>query len=236
MSYYFCFTGAETSELSVDYYPSIVLKEGTYYEIGLTNFSSNNSIPNVDEKNNKFYYGNNELIEIPIGSYELSNISKYLVNAIAQKEDKEKNKTYLRLSANFNTLKCEIKCSKDIDFSKSDSIGSLLGFKNVKLPANILHYSDFPVDIMKVNMIRVDCNIVTNSFNNGESVHTIHAFYPTDPPGYKIVESPSNVIYLPINTHVIHNITLKIVDQNGEPVNFRKEVITITLHLRRVEK
>jgi hypothetical protein len=109
-----------------------------------------------------------------------------------------------------------------------------LGFEPRKLTSNKLHTSDFPVDIMRVNMIRIECNIATNSYRNGEPVHIIHSFYPTDPPGYKIVENPRNVIYLPINTRIIHNISLKIIDQNGFPVNFRKEVVTVTLHLRKV--
>jgi hypothetical protein len=87
---------------------------------------------------------------------------------------------------------------------------------------------------MRENMIRIECNIATNSYRNGEPVHIIHSFYPTDPPGYKIVENPRNVIYLPINTRIIHNISLKILDQNGFPVNFRKEVVTVRLHLRKV--
>lgn len=139
----------------------------------------------------------------------------------------------LRLEANYNTLKCELKCTEEIDFSKENSIESLLGFTKKKLKPNKFHQSDFPVDIMKINMIRVKCKIVSNSFSNGNAVHTLHAFYPTVAPCYEIVESPLNLIYLPINTHVIHNITLKIVDQHGRSINFREEVIGVTLHLRK---
>jgi hypothetical protein len=236
MSYYFFFSDQETSELSEDFNPPIILENDGFYEIGLTNFSVNNAIPNVDEKNNKFHYGDkDEVIEIPVGSYEIADINKYLKTILTNKTSKEeKDKIYLHLQANFNTLKCEIKCNKTIDFSKPNSIGQLLGFERRQLARNKLHMSDFPVDIMRVNMIRIECNIATNSYRNGQPVHIIHSFYPTDPPGYKIVESPRNVIYLPINTHIIHNISLKIIDQNGFPVNFRKEVVTVTLHLRKV--
>lgn len=232
MSYYFFFSDQETSLLIAEFNPPIVLREDeSFYEIGLTNFSVNNAIPNVDETNNKFHY-DNEVIEIPVGSYELSDISRYIKNHIDSLKEKNE-RTLLHLEANFNTLKCEIKCNKIIDFTKKNSLGQLLGFKKRKLKANIIHESDFPVDILRVNIIRIDCSIVTNSYRNGDSTHTIHAFYPKDPPGYKIIESPSNVIYLPINTRVIHDISLKIVDQDGNPVNFRKEVVTVTLHLRK---
>lgn len=232
MSYLFILSEREASVLSSDYHPSIYLDEGATYELGLIDFDVNNSIPNVDERNNKFHYDEDNVIEIPVGSYELDDINKYIKNYLIN-NTKEKEKTVIEIKANNNTLKCEIKCNKTIDFTPSDSIGQLLGFTKRKLNKNEMHFSDFPVDIMRVNIVRIECNLVSNSYTNGESVHTIHAFYPTTPPGYKIVEKPSNVIYLPINTHIINNITLKIVDQNGELVNFRKEVVTVTLHLRK---
>jgi hypothetical protein len=65
MSYYFFFSDQETSELSEDFNPPIILENDGFYEIGLTNFSVNNAIPNVDEKNKKFHYGDkDDVIEI----------------------------------------------------------------------------------------------------------------------------------------------------------------------------
>lgn len=52
------------------------------------------------------------------------------------------------------------------------------------------------------------------------------------PQGYKIVEVPANVIYLPVNAKRLSSITLKITDQEGNLVNFRGETITIRLHLK----
>lgn len=138
------------------------------------------------------------------------------------------------MEANHNTLQCEIKCNKKIDFSKKNSIGNLLGFGKKQLEPNKKHISEHPVDIFKVNSICVECNLVTNSYNNGELVHIIHLFYPTVPPGFKIVEKPSNVIYLPISTRYIDEIVLKITDQEGKLVNFRNELVTIRLHLKRI--
>ena len=56
-------------------------------------------------------------------------------------------------------------------------------------------------------------------------------FYPTVPPGYKIVETPSNVIYLPINTRYLDEVIIKITDQDGNLFNFNRELITIGVHL-----
>ena len=53
-------------------------------------------------------------------------------------------------------------------------------------------------------------------------------------PGYKINEVPSDVIYLPINTRIINNISVNIIDQDGKLINFRGETITIRLHLKKI--
>lgn len=232
MSYTFTLSGRE-SILSTKIYPPIILNNESEYVLGLIEFVSSNSIANVDNRNNKFYYGENGVIEIPEGSYEITDIEKFLVQHINDHE-KEESKTDLIIEANLNTLKCEIKCTKDINFKKPNNIGSLLGFKEHLLKANKRHTSDYPIDIQKVNAICVECNIVTNSYNNGKLVHMLHMFYPVVPPGYKIVEVPANVIYLPINTRYINEIVLKIVDQDGNLVNFKKELVTVRVHLKKL--
>ena len=91
------------------------------------------------------------------------------------------------------------------------------------------------VKIFKINTLRVECNITTGAYINNKSVHTIHEFFPLVPAGYRIVEIPKSVIYLPVNVRSINYLQLKIVDQDNEVVNFRNETITIRLHLKSVE-
>lgn len=222
----FTLTG-NTSELSAHYNPPVLLPENYNYSLGLLSFETYNAIPNIDAGCNKFYIGDKE-ITIPTGSYDLKHISDFINEQI-----EELNLDVVcQIRANVNTLKCLIKCTKIIDFSKPDSIAPLLGFENITLAPNIRHESKLPVNILKVNTIRVECNITTGAYNNNKLVHTIHEFFPMVPPGVKIVEIPQNVIYLPLNTRVIDNIVLKLVDQDGDLVNFRGEVITIRLHLK----
>lgn len=107
-----------------------------------------------------------------------------------------------------------------------------MGFTPRILSANKRHKSDLPVAILKVNALRVECNITAGAYINERKVHTIHEFFPTVPPGYKIIEVPVHVIYLPITSRTIDCIRLQIVDQDGDLVNFRGEVITIRLHIK----
>lgn len=229
MSLTFTFTGTE-STLSADFFPAVELDGQFPYEIGLLGFESYNSIPNVDASNNKFHYNNGQVINIPIGTYEVSAIATYLQEQLA----KVNPKLFLRLDANNNTLKTSLRCTFPVDFSPTDSIGRLLGFSPVKLLANQEATSEGVVDIFKVNSVRVECNIAAGSFINGQPAHTIFQFFPSVGAGFKLLEEPNPVIYLPITTHSITNITLRVVDQVGQLVNFRGERITIRLHLRKI--
>jgi hypothetical protein len=220
----FCLTG-NTSILSYDFTVPIDVSSGDW-ELGLLELTTYNSIPNIEENvNDKFYYGNNH-ITIPEGSYEIEDIEKYIISKLP------KNIKF-SLKPNNNTLKSELFCSEAVNFEKENSLGKILGFKNKLYKENETHHSELPVDIIKVNSIRVECNITRGSYNNGMEGHIIHEFYPADPPGYKIIEAPRNVIYLPIITKSIHNITISLRDQNGDLINFRGETISVRLHLKR---
>lgn len=215
-----------TSVLTAEYFPPLDLP--TDYVCGLIDFHTYNSIPNVQEKNNNLFHVGKSVVEMPTGSYEIDDIGEYL----NQKFDKLKNGPTILLKANNNTLKCEITSTDTIYFDRENSIGSLLGFSKRVLEASRLHTSDLPVNIIKVNAIRVECNLISGAFMNGIRVHTLHEFAPKVGPGYKIVEVPTNVIYLPVNTRRISSITLKLLDQDGDLINFRGEIITIRLHLK----
>lgn len=214
-----------SATLEAHYFPPIELSPSKSYMLGLVELLTFNSIPNIDLGNNKFYVGDKS-ITLPTGSYEIEHIESYLIERLAEEN------VSLTLRANNSTLKSEIKCSHPINFEKPDSIGRLLGFAPRILTPHVLHQSDLPVAILKVNSLRVECNITMGAYVNNQRVHTIHEFFPSVPPGYKIVEVPSHVIYLPIAVQAIDHLQLRIVDQDGELVNFRGEVITVRLHIK----
>lgn len=214
-----------SSILTAQYFPSLDLK--TDYVCGLIDFQTYNSIPNVDSKNNLFHIGDT-IVKIPEGSYEINDISE----SVKRQLKKIHNNAVVIIKANNNTLKSEVRSTEKMFFNKKDSIGSLLGFSKRVLEPNISYESDLPVNIIRVNVIRIECNIVSGSYINNTQVHTLHEFSPKVGPGYKIIEVPKNVIYLPVNAQRIESLTLRLIDQNGDLINFRGETVTIRLHLK----
>src|SRR6266576_576045 len=234
MDQLFSFTST-TSEISQDFFPPIQLDKNYSYSIGLYSLNTYNSIPNIIEgENNLFFYETLDetffLCTIPEGSYELEEIEQIILEKLKKKHNKD---VKFSLKPNTTTLKVELFCEYLVYNTFETSILKILGFSTSELKPNITHYSDLPVQITSVNEINVECNLVAGSFRNGKPCHTIFAFYPDVPCGYKLSLLPSNILYLPVNTRTINNITLRLTDQHGKLVNFRGEDITIQLNLKK---
>jgi len=132
----------------------IDLNDGDY-ELGLAIFETYHTIPNVNESNHKFYFTKDDVeITIPEDSYEVRDINEFLKRAILRKrkttphhdtletvdvmhgdnnnnnnnniDDDNGGEYPITLRANYNTMRCEIRCAYRINFGKPNSIGSLL--------------------------------------------------------------------------------------------------------------
>lgn len=121
-----------SSELSQNIYPPITLNPNVEYCLGLIGFHTFNTIPNIEQGNNKFYYAKTKCITIPTGSYEIEDIEKYIQNQLIVEQSNKtvemsvsEKQQLFSLKPNNNTLKCEIKCKYEIDFTKKDSIRKL---------------------------------------------------------------------------------------------------------------
>lgn len=207
----------------------VVIPNGSYEVSDLSRFITKHM-----NKRNEF------LISLPDAAKDviLARVDDDDTSKIAIVKDSSKKITYedftFQLNVNSNTLKCEIESSVYIDFRDTNSLGKVLGFNQKLLEPYKKHISDNSINISGVNTIYVHCNITTGSYIDDTQGHAIYQFSLNVPPGYKILEHPSNVIYLPINCRTISNITLKICDPTGGTIDFRGEEINIGLHLKKV--
>ena len=138
----------------------------------------------------------------------------------------------ITISANSNTLKSVLILEEDyqVDFNHRGSLAKILGFTGTKYTSGF-HESENVVDILRINSILVNIDIISGSYVNG-ATDTIYSFFPDVGPGYKIIESPLNLVYLPITLDTIDSLNVSITDQDDHLLNLRNEKLTIRFHIR----
>ena len=220
--------------------PPIELDTDKKYEIALINLETYYSFPNINEEGNMFIYSPDNgaswvKVIIPEGSYELTDINETIQLEMRKNDhyDKANEKYYINISANTNTLKSvfDIEDGYIVDFNHPNSISKVLGFTGAKYTKGF-HESENPVNILSINSIFVNIDIISGSYVNGLTRNTIYSFFPNVSPGYKIVETPRNLVYLPITMNQIHTMKVNITDQNGTLLNLRGETLTIRFKIR----
>lgn len=232
----------KNSILQAKFFPPLQLEKDS--EICLLSLIFWHSIPNIDDSNQNFYYNDgkkDDIIIIPHGSYELEDLESYLQESMRKVHKQialnDEQKILLRgdnpilLTGNTQTLKSEMVCRYAVDFTKENNIGQILGFAEKTAPFEKV-ISENMVQILQVDVIRVECNLSMSSFENGISNHSVYEFFPSVPPGYKIVEIPQNLIYYRLNTRNIPEIEIKLTDQDGKLLNLRGETIHARFHIR----
>lgn len=130
-----------SSVLTPRYFLPIELSPYNNYVLGLVKFLTYHSTSNIDKKKNKFYTGDLVITE-PVGAYDITNIETFLLKLPTPKG------ITLSSKPNNNTLRCVVKSTESIDFTKPDSISAWLDFS-----ARILDKSDFPVNVLKIQSV-----------------------------------------------------------------------------------
>ena len=118
-----------------------------------------------------------------------------------------------------------------VSFDVPNSLASVLGFKRSIYGVG-RHASENLVNIMSVNSILVHCNIIHSSYMRGTQAPVAYNFFPNADPGQKILESPHNLIYLPVTVDAISTLSVWQTDQHGKLLDIRGEELTICFHLR----
>ena len=145
------------------------------------------------------------------------------------------NEPMFRLQPNSNTLKSVLTIATNykVDFMSDNSIRTVLGF-NRGIYSEGYNESEQIVNIMNVTSLRVTSDIIGASYTNGATANVIYSFFPNVGPGYKIIEVPTNLVYLPVTLSTISSMETKLTDQNGKLVNLRGEELSIRFHIREV--
>jgi hypothetical protein len=238
---------SNSTKFKTDFSPPIILNNQSFstpygYEMALVNLETRHVFPNITMENNSFVYHNGgewKTILLDPGMYTIKQINSEIQRIMRAKndwDDSTKNSKYfIHITKNEATHLCEIEISQDfyrVDLNAS-TIRSILGFNPRELDKGI-HKSDNLPKINPVNSILVHCDIITSSYLNGKSEPVLYSFYPNSMPGKKIVETAHNLIYLPITSDQIYNITIWLTDQEGKQLDLRGEIINIRLHIRNV--
>ena len=248
-----CLT-SQGSDIRTSIYPPIRLDPDKHHEIALIRLETYNSIPNVNESNNIFRYKFNDTIyniEILPGAYELSEINDFIQRNLVDGAS-------LEIIPNNNTLKCNIRINVSstegagrsgseapratssrpignvsVIFDHERSMKDLLGYPEhtlLEVPGD--YEGSNIVKILAVNQIHVNCNIVDGSFVNGSKAPVLYSFFPNVPPGYKVIESLNENIYLPVSQTYIESIRVWLTDQDRNPINLRGEDLSVWLVIR----
>ena len=224
--------------------PPIQLDKNKQYEIALVNLETYYSFPNIDTSNNYFRYSPDDgdtwfEMCIPEGSYDIIDINDTIQHKMRQNGhyDPTNKEYYIAISANSNTLKSVLILENNyqVDFRHPNSISRVLGFYNDIYTLGFQE-SENVVNILSINSLLVNLDIISGSYVNRSSQNTIYSFFPNVSPGYKIVESPINLVYLPITLDTIHSLETSITDQDGNQLNLRGETLTMRFHIRKVLK
>ena len=220
--------------------PKLELDKDKVYEIALVNLETYYSFPNIDDTNNVFVYSHDQgvtwtKIKIPEGSYEIDDINNTIKHEMEKRGhyDSINEDHYINISANSNTLKSVliIESGYQVDFNQPNNLSKVLGFTGTKYEEGF-HESENVVNILRINSILVNIDIISGSYVNGTTKSTIYSFFPKVSPGYKIIESPVNRVYLPITLDTIDSLNVTITDQDDHLLNLRNEKLTIRFHIR----
>lgn len=207
----------------------INLDQNKNYNVSLIFFTVYNTIKNITSENNSFHYKKKDeewkTVELSEGSYEIDNLNMEIQKLTGLDESE------FRFGAVQYLNRAELKIEKDSGLNikfDDNSFGYILGFNNETYKETTIAQNR--PDISKISTINIKTNLIDGGYINDKRnniLHTIPTF--TVPVGYKIIEKPSFPIKTPLSKKNIDVITIEIVDEDGNYIDFSGEEITIKL-------
>ena len=231
-----------SSEYTVEFDSVIELKEDSDYKIGLHYFDGTNAIFNISAalQNNRFNYYNGvawKIMAIPDGGYEISQLNSRLQEIMKANGDYTAPSTYyIEIGIDIPTLRTYITLSNNyaIDFATDLSFEKILGFNSIVLNTQGRTYSQNAANITDFNSINLICNITSGFYKNGKNTNILFSYPIPVPIGYSFRIVPPTIIFLPVRIKRFSEITFKIVNIDGVPIDFNGYAMTYVVVIEQV--
>jgi len=214
--------------------PPIELNKNKKYQMCLISLDTFYSFPNISTDRNSYRWskdGGNTwyLVSLPIGVYELDQLEHAIQYEIVKEGG---NRNGITLQANKVTFRIilKLKLNYKIDFNVENSIRDVLGF-DAKIYNQPYIEATNIVNILNINAIHVQVDCINGSYIDGTYKPVIYSFFPSVSPGYKIIEKPHNLIYLPVHVKYIKTLTVTVTDQKGNLLDLSGEQLSIRFHI-----
>ena len=127
-----------------------------------------------------------------------------------------------------------------VDFSVAHNLHKIFGFRE-QVYSQGTHSSPVRPQIIDFHMILVKTNLISGGYvSSTESdvmkqnnvVFSLPTF--TVPTGAKLVERPQTLTWLPVIQSSIQRIQIKVIDENGNLIDFGNEEISIVLVIKQI--
>ena len=209
------------------------------FKLAITFLTVYNGIFNITDLDNKFYFKKviqDEdfiLIRVPPGAYEIESLDDEIRRIIVHKGHYTETTYPFRIKPNFSTLGSIVELftpGPQISFVFDDSIGILLGFKDI-LVWGKYNSSDNPVDILSFDNISIETDIAKGMIFKGKRTGVIQNFTMDVNPGYKYIEKFRGGVqwYMMESKDIISSICFKLKNENGNSVSFNGQSLTFRL-------
>ena len=139
-----------------------------------------------------------------------------------------------------NTIVMTLGADYRMDFSVAHNLHKIFGFHE-QVYSQGTHRSPVRPQIIDFHMILVKTNLISGGYvssTNSDVMKQNNVIFSlptmTVPTGAKVVERLQTLTWLPVIRNSIQRIQMEVIDEHGNPVDFGREEISLTLVLRQI--
>ena len=232
-------------EIKVNLNPEFIPNElDASYSLSLIKFAAINNITNVNETNNKFNYkvGNTKKrLTIPKGFYDIKQYNDEVKRQIKLRSDNPDN---IDISINEATGFVNIKLLENysVFFNEDNTFRDSLGFNSEEIKGNDIHVANRMCNLLPTQSIFIHINIVrgnkiisqlnNNLCQNSNIIFDFPFNYRYGAPITFTLSPKLTESEIDLSSNKIRDISISFTDDNGKPVIFGDDPVSITLRIR----